>query len=153
MAAGKQEKRFAPSGVMSDLPPQAVPDEFYTRARDIIFRDSATRVEGLETIFDVPLFPPQHLLYLFDQTEAPVWIYGASAGIAVYQEPLHIDITPASFAVPTRQNAYTSGLLNGVAVINNISGVPWFWDGLVANPMQDLPDWPGTRRAGFFGGG
>lgn len=150
MAAGKQEKRFTPSGVLSDLPPLAVPDEFYTAARDIVFRDSAERVGGLETLFGVPLFPPSHLVFSFDATEAPVWLYPGVAGIGVYREPLHSDITPLSFNSPTRVNPWTSGLLNGVPVINNISSVPWFWGRDVAVAMQDLPDWPANRRAGFM---
>lgn len=145
MASPRQIARFAPEGVAPDQGPEVLPDEYYSRARDVYFRDGAERVAGLVSVYGTPLFPPRWLLFTPDQNGVPGWIYATNAGIAWTEGANHIDITPTSFLGPTKANPYTGGLLNGVPVVS--SRRPWYWTGDQIANMDILPDWPLTLFA------
>ena len=136
MARGRQIQRFQPFGIQPDIAAVIQPDDVWSLAKDIVFRERGSeRVRGLEAVYGDPEFPPVFPVFAQDSNEQPVWLYGADAGIGLYDGAAHSDITPIDFLTPVGQNPWTGGLLNGVPVM--CARRPYYWDG--AGVMQRLP--------------
>lgn len=152
MSYPKRLYRLRPRrGVASDQPAWSLPDEFYTQADNIIFRDGiAERAPSLAAVYDPPSVAPYCLLNA-QIGGTNFWIYiGATSAYAV-QTSVHTEITHAS----TQQSnvnieQLSLGLLNSVPFFNNALDEPMYWDGNVANNFIDLPGWTATETCQFM---
>ncbi len=139
----KRKQRFAPEGVTLDLPPELVGPEYYTRVRNIHFRQGAERARGLSAVYGAPLFAPRWLQFARSANETPGWLYAGDAGIGFADGGAHYDLTPSDFLIPDKLNPFTGGVLNSVPVISQRRA--WYWPGDTAGPLVVLPDWPANR--------
>jgi len=134
---------FSPMGVNFDHPPPELGPEVWTAGNGVLFRNDAAERQGGElTLTDAALYGPQHLRPV-QITPAIYWMYAGAAGVGVWDGVNHFDISPAAPPVAGGDPArWTSALLNNLPVLNLDQVAPWYWDGVTANPMQLLPDWP-----------
>ena len=145
-----QTIELRPKGINYDIPPSEVSTEEYTYGENILFRNGfAEKARGWEQVFPDPTFEPQYLLNV-TTSSANYWVVGADDGIYVTDSVAWFDITPASFVAPTELNQWTGGVLNGIPVLNNGQGAPWYWDLNTGNVMLDIPDWPANTTCGFI---
>ncbi len=139
-------------GLNTDTSPDVLEPTDLTAMTNLYSREGITRVGGKEAVWGATLFPP---LWLLNSTERAsgdsAWIYMADTGFGVVVGGTHNDITPGGGVNPTNQdNPFTGGELNGVPVWNQPNDVPYFWDGVVANPAAPIPGWPVNQLAGFM---
>ena len=140
--------RLAPSGIVYDLPPDAVEQGIFNSGRNVSFRDGLPeRVGGYRPVFGTPLHEAEYLINVRD----PVvnwWMYPGQSAIGVTDGTLHYDITPTAGLDPTTTyNQWTGGILNGIAVVNNEWNNPLYWPGQSAQECVDLPGWPAGTKA------
>lgn len=139
-------KTYKPLGIAVDIDPAELDDDQWSRGQNIIFgSEKGSRVQGLQRVFDPPLFQPKHLLQTGGSQESAEYlnIYMSDANIGVVSQGTHTDITPVAGILASNQdNEWTSGKLNGIPFMNNGEGDPLFWDEVLLNPAQTLPDWP-----------
>lgn len=143
MPSGRQIMRFAPNGLVLDVDPVVAGDDAWTLARDVVMREHTERVRGLQLLADDPIFPPEHLVFSRNAADAPVWLYQAVDGCALFNGTGHVDLTPGNWLTPTIENPWTGGVLNSIPVVG--SRRFWYWDGV--GVLTDLPDWPVDRFA------
>lgn len=152
MSYPKRQLRLKPRrGVASDLPGWSVPNDYYTQAENIVFRQGvAERAPSSEAVYDPPSVAPYHLLNALIGG-INYWIYaGLTASYAVTGST-HTDITHASGQQSQSSIAKLSlGLLNGVPFFNNALDEPMYWDGNTANNFVDLPGWTATEVCEFM---
>lgn len=148
----KQLKRLRPSsGLSFDVAPWEVPDQFYTRLRNIIMRNGAAHRFGSQRVaYDPPSVPPYHLLNV-PVGETNFWLYCGDENVYVVEGSNHDDVTPSGgLSTILRPSQWTSTLLNGLAVVNNSLDAPHAWDGNPANELTELDDWPANTLAEFI---
>ena len=140
-------KRYNPSGVVFDVPPEEVPENLYNTGDNIIFRDGkASRILGVDEIFAGALFQPKFLVQTENEDDI-FWIYFSDINIGVVLVATHTDLTPGGGLLPAAtDNEWTAGLLNGLPFANNKANDPMFWDEDVANNFEVLPDWPANTK-------
>lgn len=135
---------YVPVGVNRDHPASELGPEVWSNVRGVLFRNDAGERQGGETTLNDPtLFPPQWLLPN-QQSPEFYWLYPASDGIGLWDGQNNFDISPVAPDTPVvsaNSVGWTGANLNNIAVLNQADQVPWFWDGQVGNPMQDLPGW------------
>ncbi len=135
--------RLRPNDAIVDLEPADVSPDIWTGLSNVNFRrDKAQRVGGFAAIFDTATETPVHLTPNLTAV-APYWLYATDLNsIFVTDGTTHFDITPGPPApTPAIDDPWTSTVLNGVPVMNDGSGTPWYWSGATATPMQPLPGW------------
>ena len=141
-----QRKRFKPGGIVTDIPREELPDEFYSGGGNVVFFDQvAKRVQGTTEVYDPPLFAPKFLIQSVELRRI-FWIYASDQNVGVVEVDTHTDLTPVGGILPsTVDGEWTGGLLNGVPVLNNGTHVPMFWDENLANNFEELPGWIATE--------
>ena len=139
-----QNQDFKLAGVVVDVPAAEVPQDKWSGASNVYFDDHGTkRIGGLVDFADTTPIVAAHIMPL--PTELTYfWIYMGLGGVFVFDGLIHHDITPAVFTGDSDPATWTSSVLNGLAVMNcgNDIDVPFFWDGVVTNICQPIPDWP-----------
>ena len=141
-------KRFIPIGVNRDIDEIDLPDNVYSEIVNMVPRTyGMERALGYAETFPTPLFSPYFIMST-PQLGEPWWIYAGSTGLAVINSTgTHTDITPPELTVPTTENEWNGGNLNGVAVVNSIRNGPFYWyNGIVGGIAEPLPGQrPSTR--------
>lgn len=128
--------------VNTELPPNLLGEEFYTDVKNMEIWDAGYRSSrGNAAAFGTPLFPPEHLVYN-KGAGGFHWLYSSSDGIGATDGQNHFDITPAAGVGSNWPANWTDAQLNSLVVLNNSIDVPVWWNGVTANPMEPLPDWP-----------
>ena len=144
----KHREEITPRGINLDLPDEFVPVDQFSGGINITFRGSLiNRAGGFASIWqDVNPLPldPQHLVYAPFQGTA-LWLMMSKGGdVFATDGSTHSDISPTPAFPAGDDNAWTSGELNGLAVMNNAEITPHFWDGNPQNAVQPLPDFPAS---------
>lgn len=133
-------------GLVKDIPAQELALNGWSHASNMVFRDgSAERVFGESPVFSNASVTP----YFLQPMQTRLYKYWLHAGLnAVYVDDgvTRTNITPSVAPAGVIDSKYTGGVLNGVAVLNNGSDVPWYWLGNVASPMQTLTGWNSAWR-------
>ena len=133
-------------GIVSDITPGELDDNFYTRGSNITFRSgSAQRADGYSTVFDACPVDPW-LIQFVVRGNAFYWIVCGSDAVWVWDTTAWTDITPVGLSAVLDPNDWTSTVLNGIPVFNNGLNPPFYWDLNVANPGETLPGWPEDDR-------
>jgi len=144
--------QLRPAGLITgeNIPPHEVPQEYWTFAKNMLFRDVyARRQNGWRATYDSnPLIgatdPP---LYIQNNIHAGInfWMYGTDAELGVTDAAgTHTDLTPVAGA-PSGAGAtdYTGCELNGFPIINwRDAAGPHSWDRNVGSNFAPLTDWP-----------
>ena len=148
MGMQRQVVRLAPSGIVRDLPPDAVPENVFTSGNNVVFRDGVpVRVDGQQAVYGTPLHEPEFLINL----RGPLvnyWVYPGRDAIGVLDGVSHDDITPTAGITPTQNyGEWTGGVLNGVVVLNEPYNNPLYWPGSPVDPCEELPGWPAGTKA------
>ena len=143
--SNKQRQLMEPRGVNLDLNAEFVPDDQFSGALNITFRSSLiNRAGGFDSIWqDSNALPidPVHLLYAPFQATA-YWLMANSLEVYSTDGTTHTDITPLGGLAAGDLNSWSSGELNGLAVLNNAENDPMFWPGSPQERCEYLPGWP-----------
>ena len=118
----KHREEITPRGINLDEPDEFVADDEFSGGENVTFRSSLiNRAGGFKSIWqDVNPLPldPDHLLYAPFQGTA-YWLMMQNNGdVFVTDGTTHTDISPAGGIPANDPNAWTSGELNGLAVLN-----------------------------------
>jgi hypothetical protein len=144
----KKLLRLRPArGIAADTPPHEVGPDFYTRGDNVQFRKGfAGRVRGRRAVYGTL---PVNVLHMLNARIAGTnyWLFLGANTVHALETSNSDDVTPtAGMTAITAPWQWSSALLNGVPVINNIIDAPQYWAGNVLNPFEELPGWPaGTR--------
>jgi len=142
---------FSHSGICLDLSPEEAPQDKWTGARNIIFKESSSERVGGYLDFtpgltlNGPIFAMMFLASTFSY-----WIVVENGGRSIFATDgvTRWDITPAA---PTLANTeagdWTGTTLNGVAVLNNGVDTPLYWSGVTTDKCLRLPGWPANTSA------
>ncbi len=147
MGLQRQVFRIEASGIVYDVPPDAVPEGVFTAGNNVTFRDGLPeRAGGYREVYPTPIHEPEWLLNN-RQPLVNYWIYPGMDAVGVTDGLAHFDISPAAPLIPTSDfNQWTGGILNGIAVLNNEWNNPLYWDNVTSNDCAELPGWPaGTK--------
>lgn len=74
------------------------------------------------------------------------WVYHTPAESWVVTGSTHSNVSNGWSSNITDPSWWTSGVLNGLAFVNNRADPPAYWDGDVANNFVTLPDWDASAR-------
>jgi hypothetical protein len=132
-------------GINFDLQPEDVPETSWTGGRNVFFKNGETwRCEGINKVFETGRLFPADFVHYVDMGLQEWWIYGSGAGIGVTDGAgNHYNITPVGWGPISGDNlVYSIGDLNTLPWVNHPELGPYWWDGLIANKMVKLPDWP-----------
>lgn len=134
---------LSPSGIVRDLPPDAVAQADYNNGRNVTFRDGiASRVLGYEPIYGTPVVAPQLLANLRDSINN-FWIYPGKAQIGATDGATHAHVTPTTGWVdPEGFNQWSATFINDAVVLNQPNMPPMYWTGGLSNRVEYLPGWP-----------
>jgi hypothetical protein len=138
-------QRFQPLGVILDIDPVNVPDNYWTETANLVPRPGRMeRARGYQEIYPTPLFAP-YFVMASPQLGIPWWIYAGFNNVAtIDQLGSHSDVTPDVLISPVAENGWSGGNLNGLAVLNAVENEPVYWfDGIGA---KCLP-LPGQRAS------
>lgn len=141
--ATRLSQTVRPYGVNRDLPPSLVAPEFWTASEGIDFDEArGKRSKGFIYQTPAPLFSPERILYA--QPQSKRWYYSGKDGIGCNNGGVQHDLTPVGYPASPAIALHTWTLLNDVPVWNHPEFEPYYHDGVMANPMVKLPNWPAT---------
>ena len=139
------------TGINKDKVPADIDNDWWSDGRNVMFIAGETRrVPG-----EAPMMPPQrHLpsdvrrVHFIDMGDQSWWIAVGDSGVGVTNGTASYNITPVGWAPITAKNLiYSVGDINGVPWVNHPEDKPFWWDGVPANKMVPLPDWPANWSA------
>ena len=131
-------------GVLKDLPAQELPNNAWSDAMNIRFRDGAAqRFQGEKAIFPTPSFTPYYL-QPYNQGGSRWWVQGGLAKVFADDGTTTSDITPSPAPTGAIDDRWTGGTLNGVNILNNGKDVPYSWAG--TGVAAAIAAWPATAR-------
>jgi hypothetical protein len=140
------------SGINKDLIPGVVPADFWSDGRNVMFCAGETvRVPGEGKFAETGRLFDADVVHFVDTGTQQWWIYagattGGSIGVGVTNGTTHWNVTPAGWApIASANKILTIGDLNTLPFINHPEIGPFWWDGVPANVMQKLPDWPASQ--------
>ena len=150
----KRQLNFAMRGLVTDLPPESVPEGYWSDGENVYEKDLSIRRVGGYGTYAVTGFlggNPIFILPVETATDA-YWIYvhvaGGVVSVGLTNGGTHWDITPTPAITASSGTAigtWTGTVLNGVPVVNNQVDEPWYWDGNTGNPLTQLPGWPANQ--------
>lgn len=130
-------------GSTGDLPPQAVPPNIFTDARNVRFVDGAVeKASGMMEQYGTPPIAPYFVLSSQTNSgEKRLFIAGLSA-IYSYLAGGYTDVSRAVGGVYSANvnNVWTGGVLHGVPYLNNGVDAPQEWDA-AAIKFKNLTNW------------
>lgn len=144
MSYPKKIVKLRPTGgIVNDIPPAEVADEFYTQGNNVHFRSGfVERTIGHTPVYGTPLAEVRGLLN-FRRDTSNFWIYPGIDSLNVISGTDHYDITPSGgLTTITPPNKWSMGTLNGVPFMNNGNDAPVYWAFDPMTETQELPDWP-----------
>jgi len=140
------------TGINRDQIDGVVPGDSWTDGRNVMFIAGQTvRTPGEAKFAETGRLFPADVVHFVDTGEQQWWIYAsaqAPAGVGVTDGVTHHDITPVGWGpIVNTGLVLTIGDLNTLPFINHPEIGPFYWDGITANKMVKLPDWPATQTA------
>ena len=154
MSYPKQTIQLRPiRGFVSDVPPHEVGPDFFTNVNNVIARGGfMQRIPGSRSIYTTALATaaPGQLMHAIncEYSGANYWLLFEDDGTAwsvTGGTATQIDAT--LLAAVGNPVDFSSGLLNGVPVINNGSDEPVYWAG---SNLATLTGWTATESCGFM---
>jgi hypothetical protein len=136
-----------PKGVVSDLSPYELPNEVWSAGNNINFRNFRTNREiGYSQVF--PDLDIQPLFALASSISSVTnWFYGSTTAIYKTNGTTQSDVTNVSGAYTgSFTKGWTGDVFNGVAVMNNATEAPQFYD-TATSKMVNLTGWPTNYTA------
>ncbi len=130
-------------GIVADLPAFEVAPDFYTTGNNVHFRSGfAERTKGHAEVYTGILSELRNILNTQVGSDN-FWVYQGINTSHVVVSATHTAITiAAGLTSVTAPNSWTTGLLGGVYFANNGTDTPMYWDGIPANKMLVLPNFP-----------
>ena len=140
-----------PLGVSRDIKSYELPDDIWSEALNVRFKDGHTeKTKGNEQVFGTLATntDPNWMIPVRYPTDY-YWVYGDLDKIAVVASSTgtHSDITLAAGLTGTLDKNYSGGLINNLVVMHNGVDTPIWWDGNPANAMTALTAWPAGQTA------
>tara|TARA_R110002153_G_scaffold260968_1_gene421202 strand:- start:248 stop:1807 length:1560 start_codon:yes stop_codon:yes gene_type:complete len=135
-----------PKGIITDLSPYELPNEAWSSGNNVNFRNFRTNREiGYSQVFpDLSIQP----LFALSSSISNVgnWFYGSTTDIYKTNGTTQTNITRETGAVDvpytgTFVDGWTGDVFNGVAVMNNTTDAPQYYD-TVTGKMKELTGWP-----------
>jgi hypothetical protein len=136
-----------PKGVVSDLSPYELPNEVWSAGNNVNFRNFRTNREvGYSQVF--PDLDIQPLFALASNISSVTnWFYGSTTAIYKTNGTTQSDVTNVSGAYTgSFTKGWTGDVFNGVAVMNNATEAPQFYD-TATSKMVNLTGWPTNYTA------
>lgn len=126
-------------GLVTDQPAQELPDNAFSAARNMRFRDgSAERMLGHRDIFTTPSVTP-YFIIPFGTTTSRFWVHSGIANTYADDGTTRTNITGSAFT-GTVDDRFTGGVLSGVLILNNGVDAPKYWAG--SGTLAALTNWP-----------
>jgi len=138
------------TGINRDKVPGDVGADWWTDGRNIIFIANETRRAPGEGKYGSIAFliPDIRRIHYVDTGVQSWWIYCGDAGVAVTNGTSSYNITPVGWTpIASKNKVFSIGDLNGLPFVNHPEVGPFWWDGVPANVMKKLPDWPASWTA------
>lgn len=139
-------------GAVGDLPPQTIPPNIFTDARNVRFTDGAVeKAPGMGAVYGAPAITPYYLLSSQDNSGVKRLFVAGQTAIYFYLSGSYSDATRAvggSYNAGVN-NVWTGGVLHGVPFLNNGTDKPQSFDGGTGK-FVDLPNWPAGYSAKAF---
>jgi len=132
-------------GVVMDIPPEEVGDEFWTGGINMTFGNgSSERAEGYASFAAANMPPGKQPIFSGSVGYEGIqyWVWMTTDEVWVTNGSDHFDITPAGGLIPCNVGDWTFDVLGGIPVFNNNNNPPMWWDLQTANPAEVLPGWP-----------
>lgn len=142
---------FNHSGICLDLSPEEAPQDKWTGAQNIVFKETSSERVGGFLDFAPTLTLGQPLFaVMFINSQLSYWVYVDNGGqrIMVTNGAINWDITPVAPVLTTSEAGdWTATTLNGVLVLNNGLNTPLYWAGNTSQKCLRLPGWPANTSA------
>lgn len=136
-------------GSIADLPPQSVPPNIFTDARNVVFDDGAVeKAAGMAEQFGTPPITPYFLLPTQDNAGTKRLFIAGTAAIYSYLAGSFANVTRTTggaYSAGTT-NVWTGGIMHGVPFLNNGTDAPQSWD-TGTSKFVNLPNWPANYTA------
>lgn len=136
------------TGINRDMVPGDIEADWWSDGRNVMFVAGETRrVPG-----EAPMIPHSAIMaqdvrrtHFIDMGPQSWWIAVGDDGVSVTDGTSVFDITPVGWVPIASKNViYSVGDINGVPFVNHPELKPFWWDGVPANKMVVLPDWPAS---------
>lgn len=137
-------------GIRSDLAANILPKGAWTSGLNTRVRDGGVqRTQGYLSVLGTPQVPPYAVAAEQDTNGIWHWVYLGLAESWTVVSGTHTEITRASGDYTGSANArWNTCRLGRVPIYNNGVDVPQYWSTVsIAQPLQDLANWPATVRA------
>lgn len=132
-------------GVNKDAQPQELPDNAWSDAANVRFRNGALeRMKGEQKVFTTPTVTP-YWLQPYYQGGKRYWVHAGLAAAFADDGTTRTTITPAVAPTGAIDDRWTGGVLNGVLVMNNGVNNPYYWGG--SGVLAPLTAWPANTTA------
>lgn len=132
-------------GVNKDTQPQELPDNAWSDAVNMRFRNGAMeRMKGEQQVFATPLVTP-YALQAYYQGGNKNWIHAGLSAVYADNAAGRTNITPATAPTGGIDDRWTTGVLNGTLVMNNGKDNPYYWGG--TGVLAPLTAWPASTTA------
>ena len=132
-----------------DSAPDVIPEDasagIWTRANGVQFRAGMAERVAPAVHFHAtgePAGPYLAIMSIGNAAGEYYWLVVTQAGIWATNGATWSNVTPASGWAATAQSIITVHGFNGVAIINDSIGGPFYWDVNPANKALRLPGWP-----------
>lgn len=133
-------------GVIKDQPAHELPENAFSDARNVRFKDGKMeRMKGQTTAWTPTVTP--YFIINFTTATKRYWCYPGLAKVYVHDGTTETNITPASDFTGTASNRWTGGVINGNLVLNNGVENPQFWNGNTATDLATLTGWDTNEKA------
>ena len=132
-------------GLMLDTQPVDLPLSALSDVLNIRFRDGAAeRISGDVQVFTAPAVVP-YALQVFNTNDQRYLVHAGLSAVYADTDTTRTNITGTA---PTGLvgNRWSTGVLNGVLVLNNGVDLPQYWGGNLATPLAALPAFTSTWR-------
>lgn len=126
-------------GVISDVNPHSLPNEAWSRGRNVRFANGQIeKVSGHQGLVTPEVAP--YTLMPLNTTDGYYWIYAGQNHAYAWRGNTHRLVTRAAGQYAAQPNTWTGGVLNGVAILNNPNDIPQAWVN-VGSALENLPNW------------
>ena len=134
----------APKGMIKDVNPTALPNEFFSHTENTRFEDNAAKkILGHDSVFTAPSVAPYFLINLTGSTN--YWFYGGTAKIYRTDGSTNADVTRTSggdySTNLTTVGNWVGSIFNGNPILCNGVDDPQLYD-TSSSKFIDLTNWP-----------
>ena len=148
--ARKRLEVSRPKGLNIDLSPYELPNDVWSQAVNVNFRNYRTNREvGFSQVFpDLNIQP----LFVIPWTDynTQYWFYADETSVYRTEGTSQLDVTREASSVKVPYNAsllqgWTGSVFNGALILNNGADAPQFFD-ITSSNMADLTAWPASHK-------